>query len=63
MIKAALFESGVAVRLMSGTPRQLNANTSPTRVWRQVLGDVSDLSEVPSFDSLPVHPDHVQRES
>lgn len=61
VIKAAFFEGGVAIKIKTGTARQLNANTSPTIVWRQIDEGVNDIGEVPPFETLPVHELHVQR--
>lgn len=61
MINAAFFEAGVAVAIMRGTIRQLNANTSPTRVWRQIDDSITELGGVPPFETLSVHDGHVQR--
>lgn len=61
MIKAAFFEDGVAFTIMTGTVRQLNANTSPTRVWRQIDSAIELIEDVPDLEELEVHPGFVQR--
>lgn len=61
VIHAAIFEGSTPVMIITGTARQLNANTSPTRVWRQVPDDVKHILDVPAFETLPVHPDFEQR--
>lgn len=63
MIRAALFEGTTPVMLLKGSALQLNANTSPTRVWKEVSVSVKKLADVPPFAELPDHPEMVQREA
>ena len=61
MINAALFEGTTPVMILNGTAKQLNANTSPTRVWRPIPDDVKHVLDVPAVETLPIHPDFEQR--
>lgn len=56
-IYAALFEAGTPVAFLSGSIRQMNANVSPTRTWRELSRDIRALEDVPPLESLPPHPE------
>lgn len=62
-MKAAIYVDGVARQIIKGSSAQLNANTGPNKVWREIPPEVVTLSQVPPLESLDPHPDFVQREA
>lgn len=61
MINAAQFDaSGEPVRIMSGAPRQLNANIVSGGTWREIGWDVQAVEDVPPLATLDPHPDLVE---
>lgn len=56
-MRAVLFVDGVPEMILSGSLRQLNANTGPGRTWREIGPEIRRLDEVPPLASLDPHPD------
>jgi hypothetical protein len=63
MIHAALFDdAGSPVKIITGTAKQLNANTKGGKTWREIPTTIKITQDVPPLAELEPHILLVERE-